>query len=120
MHRLSVIALAGLVSACNPVTPITHGGGPNGGPTTNPSGNGGGAGSGGGVGGGGSNGPGGGAACSNMPANGDTDGDGYTPAQGDCNDCDPNMNPGAIEIAGDGKDNDCDGMVDETEAACDQ
>jgi hypothetical protein len=26
------------------------------------------------------------------------DGDGWTPNQGDCNDCDPNVNPGAIDV----------------------
>jgi hypothetical protein len=28
----------------------------------------------------------------------DMDGDGWSPAQGDCNDCDPNVNPGAIDV----------------------
>lgn len=30
--------------------------------------------------------------------NDDKDMDGFTPAQGDCNDCDPNVNPGAVEV----------------------
>ena len=35
----------------------------------------------------------------------DQDGDGYTIEMGDCNDCDPNVNPGAIEVvAADGHD----------------
>ena len=55
----------------------------------------------------------------------DADGDGWaehsgtygylqTYGQGDCNDYDQNTNPGQNEILGDGLDNDCDGLVDET------
>ncbi len=48
----------------------------------------------------------------------DQDGDGFSPAQGDCDDNDPTFNPGASEDPGqtgfgDGFDNDCDGAVDE-------
>ncbi len=41
--------------------------------------------------------------------NSDQDGDGYTPMQGDCNDCDPLINPGASNIVGDMIDYACSG-----------
>ena len=37
----------------------------------------------------------------------DNDGDGFTENQGDCNDDNTNINPGAEEICGDGIDQDC-------------
>jgi hypothetical protein len=36
--------------------------------------------------------------CNVTDQNADMDGDGWTPAEGDCNDCDPNVNPGAIDV----------------------
>jgi hypothetical protein len=44
----------------------------------------------------------------------DLDQDGYSVADGDCDDYDEDTNPAATEIIGDGVDNDCDGMIDET------
>lgn len=42
----------------------------------------------------------------------DYDNDGFTPADGDCNDADPEIYPGAVEVPDDSKDNDCDGTTD--------
>jgi hypothetical protein len=41
----------------------------------------------------------------------DGDGDGWTPGEGDCDDTDPNVYPGAPRIC-DGKDSNCDGRLD--------
>jgi len=60
----------------------------------------------------------------------DQDQDGFSKAQGDCNDCDPNVNPNAVEvIAGPGQggaggapepaDENCDGQIDEPPVLCD-
>jgi len=47
----------------------------------------------------------------------DADGDGYTVAQGDCDDHDAGVHPGMVEYCDD-KDNDCDGTVDEQAHDC--
>ena len=56
----------------------------------------------------------------------DMDNDGWSPAAGDCNDCDPNVNPGAIDVlhASDGGtptwgDEDCDGKPGDSAMPCD-
>lgn len=73
-----------------------------------------------GTGGGGAAGSGGdsGTACTSGP-NDDKDQDGFTGAAGDCNDCDAKVSPGAIELAGNTKDDDCNGQVDDAPAPCD-
>jgi hypothetical protein len=43
----------------------------------------------------------------------DGDGDGWTLAQGDCDDTDAAVRPGQAEVLGDRRDNDCDGFADE-------
>ena len=44
------------------------------------------------------------------PYNTDDDGDGFTEYDGDCDDYDSNIHPGAYDYPGDGIDQDCDGM----------
>lgn len=62
--------------------------------------------------------------CDPLGPDDDVDQDGYTPNQGDCHDCDKNVNPNAIEVptqAGkDAYDEDCDEEIDEIEdVVCD-
>ena len=63
-----------------------------------------------------------GSLCDSGP-NDDEDKDGFTPSEGDCNDCDPNMNPGAVEVpTADGEtpaDENCNDLEDEPPALCD-
>jgi hypothetical protein len=49
----------------------------------------------------------------------DHDGDGFSFMEGDCNDCDPNMNPGAFDVPNNHIDEDCDGTADNEPSGCD-
>lgn len=54
-------------------------------------------------------------------ANGiDDDGDGWTEAEGDCDDCRRAINPGAFDVAGNGQDEDCSGRADDEPTSCDE
>jgi hypothetical protein len=64
--------------------------------------------------------------CQVQDPKADQDHDGWSPDQGDCNDCDPNVNPGAIDVlqTPDGGaptwgDEDCDGKPGDSALACD-
>ena len=48
----------------------------------------------------------------------DTDGDGFTPCDGDCNDLDPAIHPGAVERCN-AVDDDCNGLIDEDSSGTD-
>ena len=137
----NLITLAGaagalaLVAACSPIGEATGFGGGDG--TTAGNGSSGSQGGGGpsGTGGdlgfdGGPTGQGGGVSTCDATADEDKDGDGFSITQGDCNDCDPNVSPNAVEvIATDGTgggggappavDEDCDGTVDNIPQPCD-
>ena len=51
-------------------------------------------------------------------ATGDCDKDGYTAADGDCNDLDGTVNPEAFDFLADKLDNDCNGVVDDPVVNC--
>ncbi|AUX25972.1 hypothetical protein SOCEGT47_065250 [Sorangium cellulosum] len=77
--------------------------------------------------GGGSAGGGGGADCGGSPDD-DADGDGFSEDEGDCDDCNPRVNPRALElptVGGEGGDapepvdDDCDGIPDNVPEPCD-
>lgn len=53
------------------------------------------------------------------PTSDDFDQDGFTIAQGDCNDCDANANPGAFDVPGNGVDEDCNDTPDDEPTGCD-
>jgi hypothetical protein len=65
--------------------------------------------------------------CNVTDPNADMDKDGWSPNQGDCNDCDPNVNPGAIDVPKSGADGgpvtygdeDCDGTPGDSAMPCD-
>jgi hypothetical protein len=57
------------------------------------------------------------APCDTTPT-ADKDHDGYTQADGDCNDCDPAVNPGAFDVPGSKIDEDCSGAADDEIASC--
>lgn len=50
----------------------------------------------------------------------DLDGDGYDGCNQDCNDGDPAVHPDAVEVCDDHFDNDCDGLIDGFDPACDE
>ena len=54
--------------------------------------------------------------CTPGGDNDDVDKDGFTPAQGDCNDCSAQINPGAYDFPGDKWDEDCSGAPAEAGA----
>lgn len=57
--------------------------------------------------------------CEGIDPNIDNDGDGWTSAAGDCNDCTPQMNPGAQDYPGNNIDEDCNGATDDNPTNCD-
>lgn len=59
-----------------------------------------------------------GGSCNN-DGSADGDGDGVTGDGGDCDDCDPNVGPSAVEVEGNNKDDNCNGITDEV-TSCDE
>jgi hypothetical protein len=57
--------------------------------------------------------------CDGIDPSLDNDGDGWTGAAGDCNDCTKEMNPGAQDYAGNNIDDDCNGANDDNTVSCD-
>jgi hypothetical protein len=57
--------------------------------------------------------------CEGVDPSIDNDGDGFTGAAGDCNDCTAQMSPAAYDYPGNGVDEDCNGAPDDTPTACD-
>lgn len=57
--------------------------------------------------------------CEGVDPNIDNDGDGWTGAAGDCNDCTKQMNPGAQDYPGNNIDEDCNGAKDDNPTNCD-
>jgi len=51
--------------------------------------------------------------------NDDFDQDGFSTSDGDCNDCDPNTNPGAFDVEANNVDEDCNAVVDDA-TECDE
>lgn len=58
--------------------------------------------------------------CTPGAATEDLDGDGYTPEDGDCLDCSPQVNPGAFDDPTNDVDEDCDGTVAAAIETCDE
>ena len=56
--------------------------------------------------------------CEEACEPGDGDGDGFDRCGADCDDGDPLAYPGAVEICGDGVDQDCSGVADDPEGGC--
>jgi hypothetical protein len=60
-----------------------------------------------------------GSGCIAAAPSDDVDHDGFTVQAGDCNDCEPAVNPGAYDFAGNGVDEDCSGAPDDEARTCD-